>query len=421
MVVPDQNLKNQGIEVVVGDVVRIVADQRQVVLADGSTVSYDKLFLATGASPVVPPIEGRDLDGVLTLRGLPCACKIKEAFATRKPERIVGAGFITLEVASLLLAANPENLDVTIVELTDRPLPLMLDGDMAAMVRSLLEERGLKMLTGERVERIVGQDGTVTGVVLASGRQLPADLVLMNIGTRPNVELAQDAGLAMSRFGIKVNCYQETSDPHILAGGDCVEKFHLITGKPVPGQLRGPAVIQGRLEAKRLAGYAIAFPGVLNAGDCQCFDCVATSTGLTEEEAAKVGFDTVSATVDSRSEHGMIPGVQTWRLKLVFNRNNHKLIGGQIVAQAVVSAKAIDTVSALIWGGKTIEDITPTCAPATRISPRRRAWSRPPSPPSRRCRSWRSSEFRVDHFKGGALFQTAESVCAFLRIRRYVS
>jgi NADPH-dependent 2,4-dienoyl-CoA reductase/sulfur reductase-like enzyme len=360
VVVPDENLKNQGIEVVVGDVVRIATDQRQVMLADGSAISYDKLFLATGASPVIPPIEGRDLDGVLTLRGLPCACKIKEAFATRKPERIVfvGAGFITLEVASLLLAANPENLDVTIVELMDRPLPLMLDADMAALVRSHLEENGIKMLTGERVEKIVGTDGKVAGVAMASGQQLPADLVFMNIGTRPNVELAQDAGLQMGRFGIKVNCYQETSDPHILAGGDCVEKFHLITGKPVPGQLRGPAVIQGRLAAKRLAGHAIPFPGVLNAGGCQFFGRVASSTGLTEEEAAKEGLETVSATVESRSKHGMIPGVKTWRLKLVFNKNNHKLIGGQIVAQAVVSAKAIDTVSALIWGGKTIEDIT---------------------------------------------------------------
>jgi len=360
VVVPDQNLQNQGIEVVVGDAVRLETGQRRVTLADGSLISYDKLFLATGASPVVPPIEGRDLDGVLTLRGLPCACKIKEAFATGRPKRIVfvGAGFITLEVASLLMAANPDTLDVTIVELLDRPLPLMLDADMAALVRSHLEEKGLKILTGERVDKILGREGKVSGVALASGRQLPADLVLMNIGTRPNVELAQEAGLEMGRFGIKVNCYQETSDPHILAGGDCVEKFHLITGKPVPGQLRGPAVIQGRLAAKRLAGYAIPFPGVLNAGGCQCFDCVATSTGLTEEEAAKEGFDTVSATVDSRSKHGMIPGAQTWRLKLVFNKNNHKLIGGQVVAQAVVSAKAIDTVSALIWGGKTVEDIT---------------------------------------------------------------
>jgi NADH oxidase (H2O2-forming) len=359
IVVPDQNLKNAGIDVIVGEVIQVDAPGRNVLLEGGQTIAYDKLFLATGASPMVPPIEGRDFEGVMTLRGLPDACKIKDYFSEKKPGKIlfIGAGFITLEVASLLAASTPE-LDITIVELMDRPLPLMLDMDMATLVKAHLEEKGLRVLTGEKVDRILGKGGSVSGVMLASGKELPADMVFMNIGTRPNVELAKDSGLEVDRFGIKVNAYQETSDPHILAGGDCVEKFHFITGKPVPGQLRGSAVIQGRLAAKRLAGYAIPFPGVLNASGCQFFERVATSTGLTEEEAAKEGIETVSATVDSRSKHGMIPGVQPWRIKLVFDKKTQKLIGGQIVAHAVASAKSIDTINALIWGGKTISDLT---------------------------------------------------------------
>ena len=360
IVVPDQNLQNAGIEVIEGEVVRLDANGRTVTLASGDTLGYDKLFLATGASPVMPPIEGRDLEGVLTLRGLPDACNIKTYFSEKKPKRVVfiGAGFITLEVASLLAATAKEKMDITIVELMDRPLPLMLDGDMAALVKEHLEEKGLTVMTGEKVEKIIGKGGKVSGVVLASGKELPAEMVFMNIGTRPNLELAKDIGLDTGQFGIKVTQHQETSDPNILAGGDCVEKIHFITGKPVPGQLRGPAVIQGRLAAKRLAGYDIAFPGVLNAGGCQFFERVATSTGLTEEEAAKEGFDTVSATVDSRSKHGMIPGVQPWRIKLVFDKKTQKLIGGQIVAHAIASGKSIDTVNALIMGGKTISDLT---------------------------------------------------------------
>ena len=360
IVVPDQNLKNTGIEVIEGEVVRVDAHSRKVTMASGEILDYNKLFLATGASPIMPAIEGRDLDGVLTLRGLPDACKIKDYLSEKKPKKIlfIGAGFITLEVASLLAATAKGKMDITIVELMDRPLPLMLDMDMATLVKAHMEEKGLKVLTSEKVEKIVGKEGRVSGVVLASGKELPADMVFMNIGTRSNVKLAEDIGLEMGRFGIKVNPYQETSDPHILAGGDCVEKFHFITGKPVPGQLRGPAVIQGRLAAKRLAGYAIAFPGVLNAGGCQFFERVATSTGLTEEEAAKEGFETVSATVDSRSKHGMIPGVQPLCIKLVFDKKTQKLIGGQIVAHAIASAKSIDTVNALIWGGKTMSDLT---------------------------------------------------------------
>ena len=106
IVVPDQNLQNAGIEVIEGEVVGVDASDRKVTLAGGDTLGYDKLFLATGASPVVPPIEGRDLEGVLTLRGLPDACNIKAYLSEKKPKRVVfiGAGFITLEVASLLAA-----------------------------------------------------------------------------------------------------------------------------------------------------------------------------------------------------------------------------------------------------------------------------------------------------------------------------
>ena len=240
----------------------------------------------------------------------------------------------------------------------DRPLPLMLDGDMSAVVRAYLEGKGLKFRTGEKVERIVGRDGRVTGVQLASGETLDADMVFLNVGVRPNTQLAVDAGLEMAKFGIRVNTFQETCDPDILAGGDCVEKFNFLTKKPAPGQLRGPAVVQGRLAAKRLAGYDIEFPGVLDAGGCKMFDLTITATGFTEENAAREGFATVSAVVDSRSKHAMIPGVKPWKLKLVFDRNSERLIGGQIVSHTVTMAREIDAVTAFILGGKTVRDLT---------------------------------------------------------------
>jgi NADPH-dependent 2,4-dienoyl-CoA reductase/sulfur reductase-like enzyme len=182
--------------------------------------------------------------------------------------------------------------------------------------------------------------------------------VFVNVGVRPNTELAESIGLEMGEFGIKVNAFQETSDPHILAGGDCVEKINFVTGKPEGGRLRGPAVMQGRLAAKRLAGYDIKFPGVLNAGGCQVFDLVVTATGLTETDARRHGIETVSAVVDSRSKHGMIPGMQPWKIKLVFERESQVLIGGQIVSHTVGPAREIDAVSAFILGKKTIGDLT---------------------------------------------------------------
>lgn len=353
-------LTDQHITVLHNEVTAIDRAAKTVTLADGRKLPYTKLYLATGSSSFVPPIEGRDLQGVMTLRGLPDAERIREHLAAGKTRNIVfiGAGFISMEAATLLAEQHAGAYTITIVELMDRPLPLMLDGDMSAVVRAYLEEKGLRFRTGEKVERIVGMDGRVTGVQLASGETLDADMVFLNVGVRPNTQLAVDAGLEMAKFGIRVNTFQETSDPDILAGGDCVEKFNFLTKKPAPGQLRGPAVVQGRLAAKRLAGYDIEFPGVLDAGGCKMFDLTITATGFTEENAAREGYSTVSAVVDSRSKHAMIPGVKPWKLKLVFDRASERLIGGQIVSHTVTMAREIDAVTAFILGGKTVRDLT---------------------------------------------------------------
>jgi len=367
IIVPDAKLEGAGIHVIVGEVTHIDPNEKKVTLGNGQALDYSKLFLGTGASPLMPPLPGNDLDGVVTLRGSEDAVKIKTLLSEKKPERLtfVGAGFITMEIASLLAKAN-EQMDIFIVELLDRPLPAMLDRDMAEGVSEYLTQKNIRLLTGRAVKKIIGTNGQVSGVELDTGEGIETDLVFINVGVKPNLQLAQAMGLEIGKFGIKVNPYQETSDPDILAGGDCVEKINLITGKPDAGCLRGPAVMQGRLAAKRLAGYNIPFPGVLNAGGCRMFDLVVTATGLTEEGARANGYDTVSAIVESRTKHGMIPGAKPWKIKLVFDRPTKKLIGGQIVSYGVGLAREIDAVSAFIMGGKTIEDLvvfTSACNP----------------------------------------------------------
>lgn len=360
IVVPDKMLEGLGINVVQEEVTRVDAANKSVFVSGGKEFKYDKLILATGSSSFIPPIEGNDLEGVMTLRGLDDAEKIKSYISDKNPKNIIliGAGFISMEIATLLAEYMPEKFGITVIELMDRPLPLMLDKDMSDAVRQYLEEKGLTILTGEKVEKLTGRNGKVTGVALASGKKLDADMVFMNVGVRPNIGLAKDIGLEMARFGIKVNSFQETSDPDIMAVGDCVEKINFITKKPTPGQLRGPAVMQGRLAAKRLAGIDIEFPGVVDAGGCKMFDLTITATGLTEENAAKEGIETICAVVDSRSKHGMIPGMKPWKIKLVFDKKTQKLIGGQIVSHAIAPAREIDAITAFILGGKTIPELT---------------------------------------------------------------
>jgi len=358
---PDKMFTNAGINLIKARATRVDTTQKMVALSDGREIPYDKIVLAMGASPVVPGIEGRDLDGVFTLRAVPDAEKIRNFLEERNAKKLVfiGAGFISLEMATLLSASRPNYYDITVIGRRAHPLPFMLDTELGVRVQEYLIEKGLRMKMGEEVTKILGQDGRVSGVELTTGETLDADMVVLSVGARANLELAKDIGLEIGIFGIKVNKFLETSNPDILAAGDCVDKEHFITKKAVPGQLRGPAVIQGRLAAKRLAGYEIVFPGVLNNMAVKLFDKTIAATGLTEVRAQDIeGFETVSAMVDSRSKHGMIAGTKPWTIKLVFEKDTQKLIGGQILSDSQAPAKEIDTVSALILGGKTIGDLT---------------------------------------------------------------
>ena len=358
IVIPDSMLENAGITLIKDTVTDIDSSQKTVTLADAREISFDKLLLANGASPFVPDIEGREFQGVFTLRSTPDALAMIEYMKTRQVKRLtlIGAGFIGLEVATLLKSAQPD-LDITVVELLDYPLPQMLDQDMAAKVATYIEEQGIKLETGRKVVKISGENEFVNGVMLDSGDTIAADMVLMSVGVRSNLELARQAGLEIGTMGIKVNEYMETSHPDIFAAGDNVENLCLITGKPSLGQLRGIAITQGRLVAKRLAGAAIAFPGVLNNSCVKLFDLCAAGVGLTEKQAAQNNLPAAVFTVDSRSKHGMIEGTKPWTLKVIFNRDTRKVIGSQIVSMSEAPVKEIDTMNLAIKLGASPEDL----------------------------------------------------------------
>ena len=362
---PDTMFTNNGIEVIIDRVDAVKRDEKTLSLSKGRTIPYDKLVLSTGSSPFILPIPGKDLDGVFAIRTLVDAENIRGYMEKRKPKKIVfiGAGFLNLEVATLMKQSEPDFYDITVVEVLEHPLGLMLDPEMAAGVQSCLEENALTMRMGEKVTRILETNGQVSGVELASGKTIEADMVFMNVGSRPNLALAEAMDLDMGEFGVQTNEYMETSDPDVFAGGDCVNNFHFITREPTPIQLRGPAVIQGRLIAKRLAGYDIPFPGLLGNSAVKLFDKCIASTGFTEEQAVQNGFTPVCTTVASVSKHSMIPGSKPWTLKLVFDKESHRLIGGQIISDSDAPLKEIDTINALILGEKKITDlVTLMCA-----------------------------------------------------------
>ncbi len=357
---PDKMFTDNKIDMVVDRVDDIDVENKKVITAGGKKIPYNKLIMAMGSKPFIPPLEGKDLEGVFTMRSLVDAEKIRDYIANSRPVKLlfIGAGFISLEVAALLKDIKSQNYEIDVIEMLDYPLPLMLDRELGEKISDHLKDHGINMRTGQKVKRILGKNGSVSGVELDSGEKLDADLVFMNVGAKPDLEIARKMGLEIGQFGIKVNPFMETSNPDVFAGGDCIDNIHFITQKPVSIQLRGPAVIQGRLIAKRLAGYEIPFPGLLGNCAVKLFDKYIAATGLTETQARQENYDPVCATVESVSKHSMIPGVKHWTLKLVFNRNSQKLIGGQIISDSDSPVKEIDTVNALIFGEKTVSDLT---------------------------------------------------------------
>jgi len=317
------------------------------------TLDYDSLILATGAKPFVPPIKGKDKQGVYTLRTIEDGRKIDQAIKNSKAAVVIGAGLIGLEMATAL---TERGVKTTVVELLPQTLPAMLDKDMAADVQKTLEEKGIRIITGLAVEEILGTE-RVEGVSVA-GEHIPADIVVVATGVRANTDLAQKAGIALGETkAIKVNMRMETSVKDIYAAGDCVESVNLITHRPTLNQLGTTAVRQAKVAGTNAAGGYAIFPGVLGSAITRLFDLEIGATGLTEFSAKRAGIETVSATLTSKTKPPYYPGGLPIKIKLVVEKSTERLIGAQIIGGEEVTQR-INALSFAIQKHMTVRELT---------------------------------------------------------------
>ncbi len=317
---------------------------------------YDYLVLATGAKPIRLNLPNADAEGVCTLFDPEDAEKILDMWDEGILEKavIIGGGLIGMETAEAL--SNLE-VEVTIVELLDHVLPALLDREMAMLVQNHLAEKGVKVLTGSRVTEIIAKDGRVAGVKVDGTKEIEANLVLMAVGVRPNVDLAKECGLEIGETGaIKVNEFLQTSDESIYAGGDCVENVHLITGKPVYVPLGSTANKHGRVIGDNVTGGKSKFPGVIGTTIFKLFDLNVARTGLTERQAKELGYDVVTALCPGPDRAHFMPGQRPIRIKLIADAKTGRLLGAQMVGLGVVD-KRIDVVATAIQMKATIDDL----------------------------------------------------------------
>ena len=348
--------------------VKINREKKIVTTADGGTYPYDKLVLAAGAKPVMPPIPGIDLPGVFTLRTSGDAVNILNWINSKRVKNvsILGAGAIGIEKAYLL---SRQGMKVTIVEMLEYIMPGVLDIDMAEEVQVFMREKGVQLKLKQKVTAINGKD-SVKSVTLASGEEVNADMVIISAGARCNTELAKDAGLELGSLGLKVNQDLQTSDPDVYAGGDLIEYRSHVTGKPALGQLRPNAVIAGRVIAKNILGYNVKFPPLINSFCAKFFDKFIAGAGITESEAKKEGIEVITTKQESVSKHSMMRERKPYSVKLIFDKQSQKVIGGQIVSDAECPVRYIDVIALAIRCGLKVLDLTTLrCAGQPELSP----------------------------------------------------
>lgn len=323
------------------------------------TLSYDKLVLALGSRANRPSVEGLELAGVTAAANLEQAACIRNAVASGTVGNavIVGGGFIGLEMAVAL--ADMWGIGVTVVELTDRLMPGFLSSTLTRMVRHDLEKNGVTVLTGEKVVRLEGEDGTVARVV-TDRRSIDAELVIMAAGVSPNTDIAREAGLTTDQRGaLIVNERMQTSDPDIYAGGDCVTIPNLITGRPGFFPLGSMANRQGRVVGTNLAGGTATFPGAVGSWVVKLFEASACGAGLTIETALREGFDAINVHVEQFDRAHFYPEKTIMSLELVVEKGTRRVLGIQGVSSLGDALTArINAVAPLLAHSPTIEDIS---------------------------------------------------------------
>jgi NADPH-dependent 2,4-dienoyl-CoA reductase/sulfur reductase-like enzyme/rhodanese-related sulfurtransferase len=319
---------------------------------------YDKLILATGATPVEPPIKGRTLQNVLALHGVEDAERMRTLLAGRTALDvvIVGGGLIGVEVTESLVNVGSR---VTIVEALPQILS-PLDAEMATQVMTHMKSHGVKVLTGTTVTALkpAEADSSRVGSVETTAGTLPADMVVMAVGVRPNVGLAQDCGLEIGETGaIAVDDHLRTSDPDIFAIGDCAESRNLITGRPAYVPLGSTANKQGRVAAINATGGDDTFPGILGTSICRVFDFNVAATGLTEREAEKLGYDVETALSPAPDKPHFMPDAKLLMLKAVSDRATRRLLGLQATGPGD-AVRAVDVAAMALHAGMTMDALS---------------------------------------------------------------
>lgn len=326
---------------------------RNLVTGEEFADHYDVLVLATGATPVVPPVPGAQTPGVFTVRSIRDAEAMESWLESRRPTTlaVIGSGSMGMEMTDML---HRRGLQVTLTDRASQVLP-SFDADMAAHVQSTLSHHGVDVRLGVGVAAIEGGDA-VKGVLLDSGETVPAEMVILNVALRPNVELAQQLGATLGASGaIAVDSAMRTSVPDVFAVGDVVESRSLVTGQLLWWPHGSTANKMGLVAGNVITGGRFTLRGVLGTAIFRVFDLAVGITGLTEREARDQGLD-VEVALTNHLDRAVYAGGRRLTMKVVADRGTGRLLGAQVVGAQGVD-KRIDVLATALTFGATAADL----------------------------------------------------------------
>ncbi len=355
-----QEFEKQGIKVNIKHLVQEIRPEKKEILIKNLETgnvfeeNYDKLIISTGASPYIPEIEGIHLQNVFTLRTIEDGIAIKNAVLQNKKAVILGGGYIGIE---LLEAFVKQGLSVNIIQ-SSNVIMSVFDKDLADIIQKYVIQKNLeqvKIINNDTIIKIEG-DRKVEKIITSKGKEIETDIVILSAGIRPNVQLAQTAGIEIGDTGaIKVNSRMETNIKDIYACGDCVEKYHIVAEKPCWLPLGSTANKEGRCCAINVSGGQDEFEGVLGSAVTKYFDFTMSMTGLTEKQAIKYGFEPISVVVRKNDKAGYMPDVESITIKLTADKNTRRLLGAQGIGQGDVD-KRINTLTGALLAKMTIQE-----------------------------------------------------------------
>lgn len=338
---------------------KIVLDEKKVFVRNNDNIfekEYDKLLIATGAGARKIKFKGGDLNNIFTLRNLTDGIKIKSAIKKGiKKAVIVGAGYIGVEMVETFKKLG---IDTTIVEAGDRVLA-NFDEEISIAVKDYIVSEGVEVLLNEKVTGFEGSEGFVQKVITENG-EIPCDLVILTLGSVPNSELAEEAGIELTKEkAIKVNSFMETNIPDVYSAGDCASHYHILRQKDVYIPLGTTANKQGRIAGSNIAGNREAFAGVVGTAITKIIDIGVARTGLSKKEALAEGIPAEEVIIDSMDRAKYYPNQKPVKVKLIGAKDTKKLIGAQIIGGNDF-AKRIDVLALAVQNGIKVEDLAET-------------------------------------------------------------